>query len=106
MKEIVKALFALQRLEERHGASTSDAEALRKRIPGALLAHYETQRARGRRTVAIVNNSVCGECHLKIPLAVQNALIHGADIQMCSNCGRYLILLREEAPSSRKARKA
>jgi len=105
VKEIVKTLFALQQLEEQRGSNSSGAAALRDRIPGQLLAHYDTQRARGRRAVAIAHKDVCGECHLKIPIAVQNALILGADIQTCSNCGRYLIGSSEETPSARKAQK-
>jgi predicted nucleic acid-binding Zn-ribbon protein len=93
VKEIVKTLFALQQLEEQERPSSrSTAAALRKRIPGQILAHYDTQRARGRRTVAIVHNDICGECHLRIPIAVAKALVVGADVQICTNCGRYLTL--------------
>jgi predicted nucleic acid-binding Zn-ribbon protein len=95
VKEIVKTLFALQQMEERRGSNSSTAAALRKRIPGHILAHYDTQRARGRRAVAIAHNDICGECHLKIPVAVEKALLVGADLQICTNCGRYLMLASE-----------
>lgn len=97
VKEIVKTLFALQQLEERRGgANGSAAAALRDQLPRHILERHEKRRARGQRTVAIARGDVCGECHLKIPLAVERALILGADAQTCTNCGRYLILFSEE----------
>ena len=96
MKEIVKTLFALQQLEEkRGGANGSAVAALRDKLPSHILERHEKRRARGQRTVAIAHNDICGECHLKIPLAVEKALVLGADVQTCTNCGRYLILFSE-----------
>jgi len=104
VKEIVRTLFALQHLEEqRRGANGSAAVALRDKLPSHILERHEKRRARGQRTVAIAHNGTCGECHLKIPLAVEKALVLGADVQTCTNCGRFLILFSEGHSAPKKS---
>jgi predicted nucleic acid-binding Zn-ribbon protein len=95
MKELFQNLLKLQELE--FGETTqSSKEAriseLRRKIPLPILEHYDRLVIRGKKGVAIVRNQVCGGCHMSIPIGSINTLMHGEDIQMCENCGRYLYL--------------
>src|SRR5205814_10162918 len=72
-----------------HGAQI---EALRKLIPAPLLVTFDRSQTRGRKSVSIVRNGVCNECHLQIPIGVVTSLASSEEIQRCGNCGRYLYL--------------
>ena len=95
MKELFQNLLKLQELDFAE-VSQSNAEAkiseLRRKIPLPILEHYDRLVIRGKKGVAIVRNQVCTGCHMRIPIGAINTLMHGEDIQMCENCGRYLYL--------------
>jgi len=65
---------------------------LRGAIPPPILAHYDRLHARGKKGLAVVRNQVCAECHMGIPLGTIMTIRHGADLQLCGNCGRCLYL--------------
>jgi predicted nucleic acid-binding Zn-ribbon protein len=96
MKQLMENLFKLQTLEIQLGITgpTDDKSAkdLRKEIPDQILAHYDRMRARGKKGVSTVRNTACSECHMKVPTGTIVTLVHGTDIQLCGNCGRYLYL--------------
>src|SRR5438046_3013675 len=48
-------------------AITSDLEAMRERLPTAILKHYDERRSRGKPAVAPVNGGICGGCHICLP---------------------------------------
>jgi predicted nucleic acid-binding Zn-ribbon protein len=107
---ILENLLRLQDLESKRNSSrvpNPTVTQLRSQLSGPILAHYDRFVARGKTGVAIVQNQVCGGCHMQLPLGTLNALLHAADIQVCDNCGRYLylpqILHAEGAPASLKA---
>jgi predicted nucleic acid-binding Zn-ribbon protein len=99
MKELMRNLFELQTLEF-HETVQPDTEtrrtALRAKIPPPILDHYDRLRARGKKGVATLNHRTCSGCHMRVPVGVVMNLRHGADVELCDNCGRYLYL-REDA---------
>ncbi len=95
MKELFQNLLKLQELEfgDAGGSKVAAAiSALRKKIPPPILDHYDRLTARGKKGVAIVRHQVCTGCHMRIPIGAIITLMHEEDIQMCGNCGRYLVL--------------
>ena len=111
MKKIIESLLKLQTIEL---ASATDTKAgkqlpgLRAEIPAQILAHYDRLMARGKKGVAIVRHQVCSECHVQVPRNSVLILMHGEDIQICENCGRYLCLPEDVIPETpvAKIRKA
>jgi predicted nucleic acid-binding Zn-ribbon protein len=102
MSEIQQTLNALMRLQELDDSSKRQAPpeavaALRKRLPQPVLAHYDRSRARRRKAVVLMcGNGLCGGCHMRASRGLLSALQRGNEIQVCENCGAYLLL---EAPS-------
>src|SRR5438309_300677 len=100
MKTFMEDLLALQQLELHaelgEGSRKDNADVLRKKIPGPILAHHDRLRERGKKSVALARHGVCSECHIRIAVGVLGALAFGTDIQVCGNCGRYLYLPEDE----------
>ena len=99
MKELMQKLFELQALEfdETIQPDTEARRAeLRAKIPLPILGHYDRLCARGKKGVALLNHRTCSGCHMRVPVGVVLNLRHGADVELCDNCGRYLYL-REDA---------
>jgi predicted nucleic acid-binding Zn-ribbon protein len=96
MRKIMDCLLALQKLQfevrARTPASSAGLENLRAEVPPPILAHYERLVARGKKGVALAQNGVCSECHLRITGGKLVGLSAGIDLQLCDNCGRYLYL--------------
>jgi predicted nucleic acid-binding Zn-ribbon protein len=103
MNEIIKNLLKLQSLEFDEQV-TPDAEKqieeLRAKIPPMILGHYDRLAARGKKGTAAIRNQVCIGCHVSVPRATVLTLMHGEDVQVCENCGRYLYL--PEQPEAKK----
>ena len=99
MKALLQNLLQLQSLEfgevTDKNTKTRAAE-LRAQIPAPILAHYDRLCVRGKKGVAVVRNQVCAGCHMRVPIGVISSILHGQDIQLCGNCGRYLCLPDEE----------
>lgn len=70
---------------------TLEMEALRSRLPTAILQHYDQRRARGKPCVVPIRNGVCGACHLKLPSGHASDLrgTEGA-LSVCDNCGAFI----------------
>jgi len=94
MNELIRNLLKLQSLEFSKTAQDSEKEieALRALVPPPILGHYDRLRARAKKVVSAVRNQVCTGCHVQVPRAVEINIMHGEDIQICENCGRYLYL--------------
>jgi predicted nucleic acid-binding Zn-ribbon protein len=101
MKEMMRALFIVQSLELKTSRVTPAEKQtildLREKVSAPILAHYDRLRSRGKNGVAIAKQSVCSECHMRIPTGVLVTLMHGQDVQLCGSCGRYLYLPEPEA---------
>jgi predicted nucleic acid-binding Zn-ribbon protein len=120
-KELFQNLLRLQELEfseARDGSAEAAISKLRRKIPLPILEHYDRLTARGKTGMAAVRHQVCMGCHMRIPIGAVITLMHGDDIQMCDNCGRYLYMAPEdpvkpeavsaalvEKPHSQKVRK-
>ena len=95
MNNVMRQLLTLQTLEfdsPEKKLDEAQVKELREKIPQQILAHYDRLRARGKRGIAIVRNSVCTGCHMLLPVGVVTKLMHDNDIQLCDTCGRYLYL--------------
>jgi len=102
MKNIIENLLELQTIEfgGAAGAKTTQRRAeLRAQIPAQILAHYDRLQARGKKGVSVINHQVCTACHVQVPQNTVLTLMHGTDIQICENCGRYLCLPEQVAPA-------
>jgi len=99
-KQLLETLLEIQALEIAEAkldeAETKKVELkiaeLRLTLPLGMLNHYDRLRMRGKRCVAQVNNQTCSGCHVRVTKATVMSLMHGEDIQICENCGRYLYL--------------
>ena len=95
MNVVLQNLLQLQTLEFGNVAGKSvetQVAELRGLIPQPILAHYDRLRVRGKKGVAVVRNQVCGGCHMQIPIGAITAIMREGDIQLCENCGRYLLV--------------
>lgn len=114
LKELLQSLLKLQALEfdetERDEAAEKEAQKkiaeLRLQVPLPILNHYDRLRARGKKCAAAVRNQTCTGCHMRVTKATVMNLMHGHDIQICENCGRYLYLPQSPEPESKTAKPA
>ena len=101
MNSVIDQLFTLQQLELQKRGKTPETpekiQELRTTVPAPILAHYDRLMARGKKGVAVVRNSVCAECHMRVAIGVCATLARREDIQLCGSCGRYLYLPDEPA---------
>ena len=104
MNSVVGNLLALQKRVLQHKNHSAEQEkevgALRKNVPESVLIQFDRWMTRGRKAVAVVNNGVCGECHLGLTVGIMGALAFGEAVQRCGNCGRFLYLPENEPVSS------
>ena len=99
-KQLLQDLLKLQSLEFDDSKLDEAAEKemereiaeLRLHIPMPILNHYDRLVVRGKKGVAAVRNQTCTGCHVQVTRAIVINLMHGEDIQVCENCGRYLYL--------------
>jgi hypothetical protein len=110
MTNINENLLKLQAHENSGSAGPAAKKRLaelRAQIPAPILAHYDRLVARGKKGVAVIHHQVCSECHVQVPRNTVLILMHGDDIQICENCGRYLCLPEHvnPAPPPVKSRK-
>lgn len=95
MIDALENLLKLQAVEfgEVKGKAAEKEKAaaeLRGQIPAPILAHYDRLRVRGKKGIVPVRNQVCAGCHMSIPIGTITVLMRGQQIELCSNCSRYL----------------
>lgn len=103
MQELTHLLRGLRRLNELQArplapwaASLTErerdlaVEQARLGLPTYLLGHHDRLVARGKRSLAVVRNGVCGACHIRLPLGHQHPAARGGDLDVCDNCGVFL----------------
>lgn len=76
--------------DERRDACEHQIQALRSRLPTALLGHHDRMAKQGRESVAAVVGSSCGACHLKLPVGQLAELNQPGRIGVCPHCGVFL----------------
>jgi hypothetical protein len=102
MKTPTANLLELQTLElagKTPPASARRITELRAQIPAQIVGHYDRFMVRNKKGVAVIKGQVCGECHVQVPRNTVLTLMHGEDIQVCENCGRYLCLPEPVPPA-------
>ncbi len=95
MNPLIETMYVLQRCAQTNArvaeASPSSITELRARVPAPVLAHFDRLVALGRKGVAEVRNGICSACHLRLPAATTAPGSNHDDLQLCENCGAYLI---------------
>jgi hypothetical protein len=83
------------------GSPQRDAllQQLRETVPAPILAHFLRIIDQGGHGVTFVRHGVCSGCHLRVASGLVAALARPDDLHLCENCGSYLVLPPEEAPS-------
>lgn len=103
MKYLIESLLKAQPLLRRGNWDGVEQQAtlrgLRNRVPAQILAHYLRALESDRNGVALVRHGVCGECHIRVACATLANLSDYKDVHLCENCGCYLMLSPEEAPT-------
>jgi predicted nucleic acid-binding Zn-ribbon protein len=100
LKKIANALRGLNALEAKPeagwvkelspGEKKLAAERFREILPTALLKHHDSRIALGKRSLAIVQNGICGACHLQLPSGHRRRKAAADDLDVCDNCGVFL----------------
>lgn len=102
MNSLIESMQSLQRLLRTGAPAEQSAQAneiagLRARVPAPVLAHFDRLIKQGRKGVAEVHHGVCGACHLKLPGFMIVPRVGHDDLQLCDNCGAYLVFVPEAA---------
>ena len=80
-------------LTDRIAAARAAREPIAARLPGELLARYETAAARGQGTgVGVLRDEACTACRITFPRSDLNALLTGPPLATCPNCRRLLVI--------------
>lgn len=99
MRSFIRTLCDAQDtiLRQAPGSRThrSALQSLKAKIPAQLLAHYLRLIERNQRGVSMVRHGVCSECHIRVPFGMSAAL-RTDSLQVCEQCGCYLLLADEE----------
>jgi hypothetical protein len=97
---IVESLLEVQNIKLQQEVLTpaqeAQSQALRAKVPAGVLEKFNRLVGRGKRPVAIVRSSVCGECHLRLSSGTLASLAYTTEIHYCDNCGRFLYLPEDE----------
>lgn len=98
MKKIISHLLTIQNLElQSPKKEVAEAKTLRSEVPAEMLVRFDKFLDRGKKGVALVQNSICRGCQIAVPAGIVNSLIQGIGVQVCGNCGRYLYLADADA---------
>lgn len=92
--EILNTLVQLEKLEREAGrnASQEETELLKKQLPPPVVAYYNRCRVSGRKMVAAIgSDGLCDACQASAPRSLMLALQRGDRIQVCDQCGCYLL---------------
>jgi uncharacterized protein len=66
-------------------------------VEAAMLKLYEQNKARrGVPVIGVVDDDLCGACHVAIPSHIMTALYAAKQLQYCDSCGRILALTCED----------
>lgn len=98
LEELDKARASLGPKASKVSSLAVEIEALREKLPTAILKHYDQRHARGKPAIAAVKHGVCGGCHISMPRgSVIELHRSGGSIDVCENCGVFIYLDDSEA---------
>jgi len=106
--DILRRLNQLQRNPQSESMETLSpdevsqaVEDLRKKLPTSLLGHHDRMIARGRPSLTLVRNGVCGACHLHLPRGHHRATSGPQqELDLCDHCGVFLERPTEAIPAA------
>lgn len=107
LDELAKASRALGPKSTESAGLAAEIEALRQRLPTAILRHWDHRQARRQPAIAAVRRRICGACHISMPRSkVAELHTSGGSIGVCENCGVFIYLDASEEdetpPTNRK----
>jgi predicted nucleic acid-binding Zn-ribbon protein len=100
LAEVERAQRQINKCSSASRTLAAEIESLRAILPTSILEHHDNRRARGKITVALVTNGICGACHLAIPrgqLAELRRVVD--DLSVCGQCGAFVYLADEAQPT-------
>jgi len=104
MNPFVETMYVLQRCAQTGGKRVPDGKpgiaAMRASVPAPVLAHFDRLVALDRKGVAEVRNGICGACHLRLPASMTAGASAHDDLELCENCGAYLVFPAPEAAAA------
>jgi len=68
-------------------------DAIKELIDNRSLTYYERMRKKSSNPFAIVEKNSCAGCHMEIPPIYLKQIRDRQGIQLCTHCGRFLILI-------------
>lgn len=74
-------------------ALSSKIENIKKLINKRSLTYYERMREKQNNPFSVVEKGACTGCHMEIPLVQLNEVKAQNNVPICSNCGRFLIVV-------------
>lgn len=100
LDELDTARSALKTEATMLAALSAEIEALRQRLPTAILKHYDQRRASNRPAIAPVKRGVCGDCHTEVTRSGFAHLHEDGALNVCENCGVFIYLDDHETKGS------
>ena len=94
--DILIRLDRLYAMHDRGDSSPSLMEKiadLRKLIDNRSLTYYERMRKKHSTAFALMEKTSCAGCHMEIPPIYIQKINKREGINLCPNCGRFLIVL-------------
>lgn len=103
MQLLIEKMAVLQELTLKSSrpapATRAEIEKLRAELPPSVLGKFDRWLGRGKKAVAVVNNNVCSECHMQLPISLVASLGKAGTPGHCVHCGRFLRALPENLPA-------
>lgn len=98
LEELDKVRGTLRPKSSKVASLLTKIEALREKLPTAILKHYDQRHARSMPAIVPVKQGVCGACHLRMNRSNVLGLHRSSgSIGVCENCGVFVYLNESEA---------
>jgi hypothetical protein len=69
-----------------------ESDVVRKRLPAAILHHYDLRISKGKKGAAKMRNKVCGGCFISLPSGqLADMLRVDMELQICGNCSIFIL---------------
>lgn len=69
-----------------------ESDVVRKRLPAAILHHYDLRISKGKKGAAKMRNKVCGGCFISLPSGqLADMLREDMAVQICGNCSIFIL---------------
>jgi predicted nucleic acid-binding Zn-ribbon protein len=107
LEELSQTSKILGPKSSKFAALHAEIDAMRLKLPTAILKHYDQRHARNKPAIAAVKRGVCVACHISL---TRNSTLElrraGGTIGVCENCGVFIYLDDSEAngPAVQSAR--